>query len=90
MAKAKNDESDYARIVRELEQKRSEWDLAKSGAKTPEQQAAVDKRYGENIKLMERERDAIQAARPGQAKLQKEFRSAGKEMTSKEKGHEPG
>jgi hypothetical protein len=66
--------NDYARIVQQLEQKRAEWDLAKTGAKTPEQRAAVDQRYGENIRLMEKERDDIRAAKPGLAKLHDERR----------------
>lgn len=87
MAKAKGEESDYARIVNALEQKRAEWDLARAGAKSPEQRAAIDKRYAENVKLMEKERDDIRAARPGQAKLHE---SSATEKAPKDKGHEPG
>ena len=80
--------SDYAKVVKALEQKRDEWNTAKSGAKTDQQKADVDKRYGENIKLMEKERDDIKAAKPGQAKLHDS--RGGKDATAKDKGREPG
>jgi hypothetical protein len=62
--------SDYARAFDALQQKRAEWGVAKAGAKTDQQRADVDKRYGENVKLMEKELQDIRAAKPGQARLE--------------------